>query len=401
MEEELERPVEYTVKRTIYFGDGRETRAEWKIWGLPGPPALEGRIAIYGDKEIELSAVFPEAERLRKGRSAGRKLDLLVAGVIDKNVYEYLVAGGKVLHIPSGKKGSWKVDSIWFLRGAPWAPRKPRAFYHRIPGRMLAFLHSFELQGKGVIRGEGIWREVDPLLFFLETHDLEKVRPNLLLFMANAGKGVLLVSALNHSGGKKKNYAGYWLARELASYLLLGPRPQAGLSVKTLNALKDSIEGEYFTIRGTWLFRKDERDVGEKEAWFKPGTEEKGWMELTPGSSREGGIWNAYDGWGWYRKKVFIPGSWKGKNIKIVFDSVDDMYLLFVNGKKAGGHGKMDKSETSYLKRTWVDVSRFVNPGRDNLICVKVYDWYGAGGLNGRVWMTTGPAEEKLDFLSK
>ena len=87
--------------------------------------------------------------------------------------------------------------------------------------------------------------------------------------------------------------------------------------------------------------------------------------------------------------------------LRLVFDSVDDMYELYVNGRKAGGYGKMDRSESSYLKRTWVEVGTFLQPGRNNLIAVRIFDWTGSGGLNGPVWFTTVVVGEGLDLLRR
>ncbi len=374
----------------------------WDLWAIPrvwAPP--EGTILYGGDPGKVMETLFPGAKAREAGSVLPPGTPLVVTRALDGEVMNYLEGGGRVLHLASDLRGSFKVDGLWFLRGTPWAPPEPGAFFRRVPREMLAYLQGFELQGRGVIRGEKLWKEVDPLLAFFETHDLDRVRPDLLLFYTGVGRGRLAVSCLRLGGGREKNYAGMWLAGELARLLVSGPAPGRSLGGETVQALRTALTGEILKVRGPWLFRKDPEGKGLERGWEKIGVPGKGWISLSPRSAEEGKIWNSYDGWGWYRKEVEIPAGWKGKRVRMVFDSVDDMYELYVNGKKAGGYGKMDRSESSYLKRTWVDVTHRLEPGKKNLFVVRVYDWLGAGGLNGPVWLTTGPVEEGLDLLRR
>ncbi len=400
---DIERPLRVAWSGDVYRKDGvLAFHAPWYFWAIPAPsPCPEGAILYGGKKGDGLETLFPGISRLRQGISIPRGAALVVTPVLDGRVLDYLEGGGRVLHLTSELRGSFKVEGLWFLRGTPWAPPRPKAFFERVPREMLSYLQAFELQGKGVIRGERLWGEVDPLLAFFETHDLDRVRPDLLLFYTGVGKGRLVVSCLRHLGGREKNYAGLWLARELARLLVGGPPPERALSRETVSALRSASTGEILKVQGPWLFRKDPAGKGLERGWQGRGADLRGWIRLAARSALEGKIWAAYDGWGWYRKEMGIPSSWKGKRVRLVFDSVDDMYELYVNGKKAGGYGKLDRSESSYLKRTWVDVTPFLEPGRENLFVVRVYDWVGAGGLNGEVWLTTGPVGKGLDLLRR
>jgi hypothetical protein len=86
--------------------------------------------------------------------------------------------------------------------------------------------------------------------------------------------------------------------------------------------------------------------AGVDQAWFDLNTDDSAWLQVTPRSVQEGDIWNSYDGWGWYRKAIEIPEHWKDTQVRLVFESVDDMYELYVNGRRAGGYGQMDRSES-------------------------------------------------------
>jgi hypothetical protein len=177
----------------------------------------------------------------------------------------YLEQGGRVLHLTSGLRGSLRTEDTWFGRGTAWAPPTPKAFFDRCPGKMLSYLQLFELGGADVIRGETLWNDVEPLLAFLETHDLDHVRPNLLLFLTGVGKGRLAVSCLRHQGGETLNYAGLWLARELMAYLMHGPEPTRALSLEVCEALRTGLTAEVLKVENAAVSK------GCDHGWCGPG----------------------------------------------------------------------------------------------------------------------------------
>lgn len=387
------------------FGGG-STRiplvTEWPLWALPDPAPVPPNTILHGEPgEREPATLFPGATALPPEAPIPAGTALVVTTALSGPVLDYLEAGGRVLHLTSSQRGSWRDEGTWWLRGTVWSPPRPTGFADRVPGELLRYLQLFELGGNTCLRGERLWREVDPLLMFVETHDLDRVRPNLLLFDTRVGAGRLAVSCLRHEGGEAENYAGLWLARELAAYLLDGPPPERELSPEVRDALRTALDAEIVKLETPWRFVTDPAGDGLERGYERLDCDDGGWRELLARSPEEGAIWNAYDGWGWYRQRLTIPGGWAGKRIRLVFDSVDDMYELYVNGRLVGGYGKLDRSESSFLRRTWQDITPFVEPGGENLVVVRVYDWVGAGGLNGEAWLTTGPVEEGLDFLRR
>ncbi len=398
----VQKPTPLYLTREIPAAQPHQTEISWELWALPEPAKVPAGLVLYGnDPDRTLERLFPGAARLAEAQPIQASTPAVVTRALCASVMAYLDSGGHVLHLTSGLRGSWRTEDLWFGRGTAWAPPVPRAFFDRCPGEMLSYLQLFELGGTDVIRGESLWNQVDPLLSFLETHDLERVRPNLLLFQTRVGKGRLAVSCLRHEAVGRQNHAGLWLARELVQYLIQGPAPTRALSRDVREALRTGLVAEILKVEDTWLFRKDSKATGLEQAWFDTGLDESQWSPIMPRSAQEGEIWNRYDGWGWYRKSVEIPGHWKGRRIRLVFDSVDDMYELYVNGHRAGGHGHMDQSESSFLKRTWQDVGPLLAAGQTNQITVRLYDWTGSGGLNGEVWFTTGPVDPGLDLLCR
>jgi hypothetical protein len=71
-----------------------------------------------------------------------------------------------------------------------------------------------------------------------------------------------------------------------------------------------------------------------------------------------------YVGYGWYRRRLQLPGSIAGKRVSLEFDGVFQEAEVFVNGKRAGGH---KGGYTGFV----VDITAAARPG-GNLIAVRV-----------------------------
>ncbi|MBI5831405.1 MAG: hypothetical protein HZB16_03735 [Armatimonadetes bacterium] len=382
-------PRRKSITRTVA---GREL--SWGLWQLPRPEPVPNGTVLVGDGS--LAALFDGAPVVNQVPAGTR---LVVASALTRPVLDWMRAGGAVLHLPSTARGAFITEGTWWLRGTVWQPPAPTAWAERVPPGLLAELQLHELGGETVIRGEQLYNQVDPLLTFIETHDLDRVRPNLLVFDTAVDRGRLVVSALRHLG--PDNAAGLWLARELARWALSPAGPSRQLAPATVAALRESVDGETQRLEGPWRFATDARDEGLAAGWAGAGFDDGAWRALSASSAAEGDIWNRYDGWGWYRRRVNVPASWAGRRVRLVFDSVDDMYEVYVNGRLAGGHGKLDRSESSYLKRTWVDVTAQLKPGATNVLAIRVYDWVGSGGLGREALLTTGPVLPGLDLLRR
>src|SRR5262245_58527621 len=113
-----------------------------------------------------------------------------------------------------------------------------------------------------------------------------------------------------------------------------------------------------------------------------------GWTTLpVPGAWEEvgGDRFARHDGFAWYRCFVKVPAEWKGRDLELVFQHIDDADETFVNGEKVGSTGKLTpegRSVTSAPRRYPV-AARLVRPGQPNLLAVRVYDHGGRGGIRG------------------
>ncbi len=397
---QVERPLPIQIKCSIVPG-GKQNDVSSELWVLPNLADVPDGMLLYADRDGQLNRLFPKAGVLEPGQSVPVNTPIVATRAMSQEILDYLQAGGRVLHLTSDQSASFKAEGIWFLRGTAWAPHRQGGFSKRCPAEMLSYLQLFELGGGSIIRGEVLWDQVDPLLSFIETHDLKIVRPNLFLFETGLGRGRLIVSCLRHEGTVKTNYAGHWLARELVAHLIDGPAPVQSLTPETIRVLGENLATETMDIDPAWSFKLDRENQGVQAGFFRTDYDDSDWQVLEARSAEEGQIWARYDGWAWYRKTIAVPAQWKGRPVRIVFDSVDDMYRLYVNGKPVGGYGQIDRSESSFLKRTWVDIGPYVTFDSENVVALQVHDWVGSGGLNGKVWLTTGPADEALELLRR
>ncbi len=114
------------------------------------------------------------------------------------------------------------------------------------------------------------------------------------------------------------------------------------------------------------------------------------WENVTKPAERDR-FFSAYDGYGWYRKLVFIPESWRGKQIKLNLGLIDDIDETFVNGKKVGATYQWDE------KREYSLPLEVVAYGAENLIAVRVYDYQAGGGIySGPLSLSCG--EERINL---
>lgn len=140
-------------------------------------------------------------------------------------------------------------------------------------------------------------------------------------------------------------------------------------------------------LDGTWRFRIDRRDVGERDKWFLK-SDIKGWDTLSvPGSWDQRRDLASYDGVAWYRR-AFDADIDTTMSHALVFDAVDDNATVWLNGHKLGVH-------RGYGQRFWFDVSTILR-AKDNQLAVRVEDIAGPGGLIGSVELRAYVEAEEL-----
>ena len=350
-----DRPSRVVLKATLLDGDDQIAVNAWPLWILPRPREIPDQI--------------------------------IVANKLNTDLLARLEAGGRVLLLPNNSAGSLPLRSHWFLRGAPAVFSHP--CLDRIPHDLLVETQHFDLAGD-VIPNVQYLNQVDPIVVLWDNHDIREVRTHALAFETNVRKGRLLVSAFNHKGNT--NAVGKWLLGEFSHQLLNGPPPSRCLSTDTVAGIRNQLAEKKIELGNlTWKFKPDPQDVGLAQGWAHPSQSTSDWGDIRIDRAWEGQGFPNLDGWAWYHKAVDVPESFENHETFVRFTGVDDYYELFVNGNKVGSGGDIESKTTAFEEVKSHNVTQFVTPGEPVVITVRVYDWYGAGGIFRPVTLTTSP----------
>jgi len=359
---ELHRDVDRPMRVRVAAELRGETTARnaWDVWLLPRPaPVDPGEV---------------------------RSVDAL-----DADTLRFLQGGGRVLLRAGERARSLKTQAIWFLRGACFVP--PHPVHARVPAELLGELQTFDLESGRVLQWDNLKGQVDPILAFWESHDIPDVRAHLFAFDCRVGAGRLLATVLDHD-----TPAGQWVLGEFVRHLREGPAPQRALSEATVATLAAFLAADVLPLPA-WELRTDPNDEGLR-AGFAAGDEPAtGWKTVTTRAHWESQGFPHYDGVAWYRVRVDVPATWRGKVATAVFEGVDDSFRLYVNGVEVARFGDPATKHTVWLERVTADVTQALRPGQPNSIVLRVVDHAGAGGIWKPVFLTTGPADARCDLL--
>jgi len=164
----------------------------------------------------------------------------------------------------------------------------------------------------------------------------------------------------------------------------------------------------FMTLNGYWKFNWV-KDAGQRPLdFYKTDYNDKGWSPIpVPGIWEVNGFGdplytNIPYPWsnqfannppivpsennhvGSYRKEIFIPGSWKGKEVLAHFGSVTSNMYLWVNGQFVG-YSEDSKMEAEF------DLTKYLKPGSRNLLAFQVFRWCDGSYLEDQdFWRLSG-----------
>ncbi|MGH9160898.1 MAG: glycoside hydrolase family 2 protein [Vicinamibacteraceae bacterium] len=124
-------------------------------------------------------------------------------------------------------------------------------------------------------------------------------------------------------------------------------------------------------LNGTWELRLDPRNRGETEGWqtidvpFEQSIDVPGAWQAQGVGQRSGSLRHDYTGAAWYRKRVAIPATWKGKVVRLRIGGAHRYTALFVNGVRIGEH-------RGFSAPFQFDVTGHLRPGADNVIVLRI-----------------------------
>ena len=236
------------------------------------------------------------------------------------------------------------------------------------------------------------------MMMLWDTHDRNSVATHGLLFETRAGQGRLLVSALRHDHSP----AGLWLLQQLIAHLHNSVVPVHALSDQSWHALKDQIGADELPLtRLNWSFKPDRTNVGISEHWESTNLDTSDWKPIQIGKSWESQGYPDLDGWAWYRLQVKVPVAWQRHRIFLTFTGVDDLYELYINGELLAKCGDLPTRQSTFFEKRSHDLTGLAKPGETLCIAVRVYDWFGAGGIFQPAYLGTTPFAAMNEILSR
>lgn len=131
------------------------------------------------------------------------------------------------------------------------------------------------------------------------------------------------------------------------SLSLLAPILALFLTTYSGCAASEQKERDTIDLSGTWGFRLDPTNVGEKEAWFSQALSDTIMLPGTTDLAKKGSPNTRlsetsyltrrypYQGKAWYSKQVRIPAGWKGDRIRLILERTKPS-VVWVDGVKAG-----------------------------------------------------------------
>jgi hypothetical protein len=371
---------------------------EWPLWVVPAVTgSYSNRVLIHASLSLELRRdLFSDCSALDSATLSAFDPKLtVVASHFDDELVRWLELGGKVLFLPDGKSQSFALSSHWFLRGGPYIPTN--SWSRRIPRDFFVELQHFDLAADVVPNLPQI-ESFDPILMLWDTHDLDVVKTHGIIFETRVAMGRLLVSAARHTSS---NAAGRWLLNTLLDHLDSDDAPRHALSDDVWDYLKARLHTDQTNlVPRLWQFKPDPKGEGLTQGWHSGSlASDADWKPIHIGNWWELQGYPELDGWAWYRLWVDIPGSWQTRDVYLSFEGVDDMYELYINGQLAGKGGDLATRKDALNEKKSHKITRLVKPGSRALIAVRVYDWYGYGGIFRPVTLGTLPFNPELDLL--
>ena len=206
----------------------------------------------------------------------------------------------------------------------------------------------------------------------------------------------------------------YWLNEKVNRVNTEAPRAAffAFESADKAMANEKKASSRYLSLEGMWKFNFARNHQDSPKGFYATDYDDTQWADFpVPGILEVNGYGDAtYKnvGYAWanqfasnppyveernnytgsYRKLVEVPADWKGERIYLHVGSATSNLAVWVNGKFVG------YSEDSKMAAEF-DLTRYLQPGRKNLIAMQVMRWCDGSYLEDQdMWKLTGIARE-------
>jgi len=155
-------------------------------------------------------------------------------------------------------------------------------------------------------------------------------------------------------------------------------------------ALASETNKRVVRLEGTWRFA-----VGDSAERATPDFDDSQWAKIDVPATWQDEGYRDYNGFAWYRKTFAMPTGYEKQSLVLLLGRIDDTDEVFVNGHRIGGLGQFPPNYRSAYneRRAYTVPSAYLQPDRDNVIAIRVFDGGGVGGIvRGRIGLYTGYA---------
>jgi hypothetical protein len=149
------------------------------------------------------------------------------------------------------------------------------------------------------------------------------------------------------------------------------------------------------SLKGNWLF-----SIGINNDWVSPKFNDSDWETIKVPSPWEDQGFNGYNGYAFYRRKINVPSTYKGRTLYLNMGYIDDVDEVYFNGRKIGSTGSFPPHySTAYnAQRIYYIPEDIIIFDGSNQIAVKVYDSEQQGGIvSGDPGLYGGKASANFD----
>jgi hypothetical protein len=131
-------------------------------------------------------------------------------------------------------------------------------------------------------------------------------------------------------------------------------------------------------LKGKWRF-----EIGDNMEFAHPEFNDLNWGTINAPEAWENQGFPSYDGYAWYRISIEIPQNLQDKKLYLKLGRIDDVDMVFVNGKLIGQQGEFPPQyRTAFDEiRIYEIPQNFLKFGTKNVFAIRVYDDRGQGGI--------------------
>jgi cephalosporin-C deacetylase len=136
-------------------------------------------------------------------------------------------------------------------------------------------------------------------------------------------------------------------------------------------------------LKFEWKFK-----LGDAPEWAGENFDDSGWPTIQAGDVWEKQGYLDYDGYAWYRQKVFVPLSLKNKakengGLTLYLGKIDDADYTYWNGELTGSTGDLPPHYIGAYdaQRSYEIPFNRIKWDAENTVAVRVYDAGGGGGI--------------------